>query len=189
MKYYYQTGVVKQKSITGGYKVIVLVLLLIIAAIYICLTALTPALGGWPLFNPNQTAQMVQADPPVKNSYKLYIPKLNVAANKGEINLTGNPASQDIVKVLGDTFKLGITPQQTKDDSPFYRLSQLHIGDNIFLDYNSHRYAYRVDKDSSKLKDGGLLLEAKGKNIVIKAQPIGTVAWHNGKAGINTETF
>ncbi len=189
MKYYYQTGVVKQKSIRGGYKIIVLALLLIAAAVYIGLTALTPALGGWPLFNPNQTAQMIQADPPVKKSYKLYIPKLNVVAGKSQVNLTGDPTSQDIVKILGDTFKLGVTPKQTKDDSPFYRLDQLRNGDNIFLDYHSHRYAYRVEKNDSNLNDGGLLLRAKGKKIIIKAQPIGTVAWRNGKAAINTAAF
>ena len=188
MKYYYQTGIAEKKHSSSRLKLVLVFLALVVAVAYASFLAVTPALGGWPLAKPDQAAHVVQTTQPSKDSYKLYIPKLNVVAGGKQVKLTGNPSDQDIVKVIGNTFQLGLTPEQTKDNSPFYRLNQLHSGDSIFLDYQSQRYAYRVEDSSSKLGKGGLLLRAKGKST-IKAKPIGIVAWRNGKPAIDTEAF
>ncbi len=188
MKYYYQTGVAEKKHGSSRLKIVLIFLALVVAVAYASFLAVTPALGGWPLTKPDQAARVVQTTQPSKDSYKLYIPKLNVVASDKKVKLNGNPSEQDIVKIIGNTFKLGLTPDQTKDNSPFYRLNQLRSGDSIFLDYKAQRYAYRVESSSSELSKGGLLLRADGKKVV-KAEPIGIVAWRNGKPAINTEAF
>lgn len=188
MKYYYQTGIAEKDHSSNRLKIAIILLALAVVAAYVGLLVATPALGGWPLVNPRQASKVVQTTPPVKQGYKLYIPKLNVVASDDQVKLTGNPAKQDIVKISGATFQLGVTPEQTKNDSPFYRLNQLRSGDNIFLDYHAQRYAYRVEDSNTKLDDGGLLLHASGKSNV-KAEPVGVVAWRNGKPAIDTEAF
>ena len=188
MKYYYQTGVAEKDHSSRRLKIAIILLALILAAAYVGLLAATPALGGWPFVNPNKASKVVQTTQPTKEGYKLYIPKLNVVASDSQVKLNGSPSKKDVVKISGSTFQLGVTPQQTKNNSPFYRLNQLHSGDNIFLDYHAQRYAYRVESPNAKLDEGGLLISAKGKANV-KAEPIGVVAWRNGKPGIDTEAF
>lgn len=186
MKYHYQEGISDKKKEGSKSKLVFLSIVGLLAVGYGVFLSLTPALNGWPLVPIDETANALQSSNPGENGNRLYIPRLNVSSPTNELQIDGNPKNEDVV-VEGQRFKIGLTPQQTRQTSPFYNLDKLNPGDEIFLDYNNTRYAYRVSKDTNN-EDSVLTLRAPG-GPTVKAQSVGTVARENGKLEVQDQAF
>jgi hypothetical protein len=116
----------------------------------------------------------------------------------------GNPVSGGNFVLAAHRFNLGLTPYQTRDNSPFYHIGTLQLGDDVYVDYDGVRYAYKVDKvykiDSpemafeSRTKDSRLTMYSLGSSgpevggDVIEAQPVGTIAWLNGQPRLKSQS-
>ncbi|MCA9339016.1 hypothetical protein KC939_01590 [Candidatus Saccharibacteria bacterium] len=184
MKYHYQEGISDRKE--GGKLKLVLLSIVALAAIgYTGFISLTPALNGWPLTPIDETADALESSNPGEKGNQLYIPRLNVSSPIDNLSLEGNPSKEDDkVTIQGKSFQLGLTPQQTRESSPFYYLDKLQSGDEIFLDYNNTRYAYRVSS-----KDDSNLTLKSSSGATIKAEAVGTVARENGKLEVEGSAF
>lgn len=58
----------------------------------------------------------------------------------------GNPEKGGNFILSAHRFELGVTPQQTKEKSPFYNVGRLAVGDEIKIFYGMHWYVYRINK-------------------------------------------
>lgn len=132
--------------------------LLLIAGTYLLITALAPAVP--PQRQPesiytNTTGQSIE----IIKENRLYIPAISVdvAINEGTAAVlekgawhrkpeNGNPEKGGNFVVSAHRFELGLTPQQTQTESPFYHIDRLQTGDRLFVDYNQKRYTYEVTK-------------------------------------------
>ncbi len=56
----------------------------------------------------------------------------------------GDPEKGGNFIVSAHRFELGITPQQTRAKSPFYKLDSLNVGDEFKVKFNQKDYTYRV---------------------------------------------
>jgi hypothetical protein len=181
MRYDYKKGVI-EKDKNGHKKLWLGFFGIFIIALYSGVLATTLFLNGWPFDSFDETAKVVKATKPSKDSDKLYIPVLNLENKlEGSLKISGKPGRGE-AKIDGSEFGLGITPGSLRNASPFFNLSKLKDGDEIFVDKNGVRYAYKV---KSKIKDNDQLI-LKTKSVKITAEPIGTVAWQDGKAQLNS---
>ncbi len=185
MKYHYQEGISDKKKGNKG-KLVFFSIFGLLAIGYGGLLALTPALNGWPLVPIDETAHALQSSDPGEEGNKLYIPRLNVSSPVSSLTIKGNPSEENSITIKGQSFQLGLTPEQTRESSPFYYLDKLQTGDEIFLDYNSTRYAYRVG--GGKTSSSALILQASN-GVTVKAEAIGTVARENGKLEVQDSAF
>lgn len=184
MKYHYQEGISDKKE-GSKLKLVFLSVAGILAIGYAGFISLTPVLNGWPLTPIDETASALESSDPGEKGNQLYIPRINVSSPISTLSLEGNPAKEnDKVTIYGKSFQLGLTPQQTRESSPFYYLDKLQSGDEIFLDYNSTRYAYRVSS-----KDDSSLTLKSSNGATIKAEAVGTVARENGRLEIEDSAF
>lgn len=181
MKYHYQEGVSDKKE-GSKVKLVFFSVVGLFAIGYAGLLSLTPALNGWPLAPVDETANALQSSNPGEKGNKLYIPRINVSSPIDNLSLEGNPSKEDDkVTIQGESFQLGLTPQQTRENSPFYYLDKLQSGDEIFIDYSNTRYAYRVNS-----KDGSNLTLKSSSGATINAEAVGTVARENGKLEVDS---
>lgn len=204
MKYHFKEGVEKQKS--RGWAAFSL--LGIFGGIYVLVNALSPAL--FEAVTPaDATAKRLVSQQPEAASDRAYIPKINVtvpiipvegderlALQDGAIQRStssGNPREGGNYVLVANRFSLGLTPQQTKSQSPFYYINKLAAGDDIYIDYEGTRYAYEVaehkivpaasEEIEARTEQPRLTLyasSAQGHEVVI-AKPIGKVVWQGGK--------
>ncbi len=56
----------------------------------------------------------------------------------------GDPVQGGNFILSAHRFQLGMTPQQTRAKSPFYKLDQLETGDKITITFNKKTYTYEV---------------------------------------------
>jgi sortase A len=108
----------------------------------------------------------------------------------------GDPVSGGNFVLAAHRFNLGLTPQQTRLKSPFYYIDKLGQGDDVYVDYQGVRYAYKVSKRykvnadqvsiEARTADARLTMYScdlggpqKGREVV-EALPVGTIAWLNG---------
>ncbi|MDO4773983.1 MAG: sortase [Candidatus Saccharibacteria bacterium] len=144
--------------------------LLIIAAIfliggggYLLVTAFSPFLLSQ-FIDPtnNTTTQLLETtaskpEPERFREQRIYIPKIDVnviyTAGGPETLATGawwrkshngNPKDGGNFVIAAHRFQIGPTPHRTINNSPFYNIDRLKVGDNITVDYDGSRYEYTI---------------------------------------------
>lgn len=137
-------------------------------------------LNGWPLSEIDTTAKIIKTTKPT--STKIYIPAINLAADGGSVKIKGDPSFSDVT-VSGSRIGFGVTPASLREASPFYNLSMVKSGDEIFLDNQGTRYVYKVS-DSVGPEDTKLTIKTNQKTVVAKT--VGTVTWDSGKANLQS---
>ena len=158
------------------------------------------------------TARKLTTSKPNLAENRLYLPQINVdiAIKDGEASDLlssnawhrssngGDPKQGGNYVVAANRFSLGLSPFQTRAKSPLYHLNELQNGDQIYVDFEGTRYAYEVTKkyestvsesdiDGSTGDDELTLYSCESNNPdqirdVVKAKPVGTIAWVNGTA-------
>ncbi|HET6747358.1 MAG TPA: class E sortase [Candidatus Saccharimonadales bacterium] len=106
---------------------------------------------------------------------RLYIPKLKLNVPYGITEEALNsgawhryPERGDSEKggnfiLAGHRFEMGWTYQEINKKSPFYHIDQLHVGDDIFIDFNGKRYQYKIE-DRLKVKPTQIEIEASSND-------------------------
>lgn len=121
------------------------------------LVALAPTYT--PIQRPQAMAQKLQEQPKPKEN-RLYIPAIgvDVAIVEGTTEAVlekgawhrqpqnGNPEKGGNFVLSAHRFQMGITPDQTNAKSPFYHIDKIKVNDEIHVDYNGRRYAYKVTR-------------------------------------------
>lgn len=74
-----------------------------------------------------------------------------------------SPSSGNTVEIAAKGFQLSITPQETRQKSPFHLLGKLREGDAVEITINGATYGYRV----SSVKSGNPTDQDKQKNRLI----------------------
>lgn len=178
---------------------------------YMLINALAPAVPILSNRPPDATAKKLLSQHPGEEGNRLYIPQINVdvAVVEGDSELAlekgawhrnpqnGDPIESGNFVLSAHRFLLGMTPSETRAQSPFYHIDKLKVGDEIFVDYEGKRYAYTVNKkyavseDATEIEapseDAKLTLyscDLRGPEAgreVIEAKPVGTVAWNGNK--------
>ena len=209
MNYNYRTGATlqrKQKPV-----IMVFALILLIGGLYLGANFLGAAVPASVMGEAESVTEKLTERQPELKQNRLYVPKIGVdvevVAGVDEKALeggawhrepqNGDPISGGNFVLAAHRFNLGMTPYQTRAKSPFYHINQLQPGDDIYVDYEGVRYAYKVastykvDKDrtsiESRSKQSKLTMYScdlggpeKGRDV-IEAQPVGTIAWLNGQ--------
>lgn len=132
---------------------------LILLGAYLTFTALSPLIFTASL-NPTSnpvTEKLAKTTPQIPED-RLYIPKIavDVPFKSGDAAVMengawwrhparGNPADGGNFILSAHRFLMGFTPEQTYRQSPFYRLHDLAVGDQIIVDYRGHRYTYLIE--------------------------------------------
>lgn len=179
MKYHYQKGVT-EKDKKGHVKMWVGFLTLFSVISYGAFIFAVLNLNGWPLSDISTTAKVVKTSKPTTE--KIFIPAINLTANSASVKVKGDPSYSDVT-VSGSTFGFGITASALRQASPFYNLSQLKDGDEIFLDSDGVRYVYKIVKSVSS-DEQKLTIKSDQKTVVAKT--VGVVNWDNGKPVLET---
>jgi LPXTG-site transpeptidase (sortase) family protein len=146
-----------QKWLVSGKVWSVVGCLALAAGVYLLLTALAPSYI--PSGQTEAVKQKLRAAPEIKED-RLYISAIGVdvaivegdseaALEKGAWHRrpqNGNPEKGGNFVLSAHRFQMGITPQQTSGRSPFYNIDKLKEGDEIQVDYNKKRYAYKISR-------------------------------------------
>lgn len=178
MKYHYQEGIT-EKDKKGHKKGWLAFFAVMGTAVYGGFLFVNLALNGWPLDPIDKTAKLVKSAKPGSMGDHLFIPAINLSSGfSGSLRQSGHP-KEDTVIVNGSPLALAVTPGTLRASSPFFNIDNLKEGDEVFLDNDKTRYAYRISNtpDNKKKK-----LVMQGKNKKLTAEVIGTVAWHSGQA-------
>lgn len=61
----------------------------------------------------------------------------------------GNPAEGGNFMLCGQRFKFGVTPNQTKENSPFYHIEKLEKDDKVDIYYEGQWYSYQISEKKS----------------------------------------
>lgn len=211
MTYNYKNGVQKSKNSRW----LILPLLGIVVGVYMLINTIWPALPEV-MSDPQATAKKLVALEPTLTEDRIYIPKVNadvaivqidgnekLALERGAIQRSpssGNPRDGGNFVVAAHRFDLGFTPAQTKARSPFYRIDKLAVGDEIYVDFQGTRYAYKVE-NKKLVESSAVEIEARtdddrltmyscelagpeaGREVIF-AKPIGKVVWSTGSPKI-----
>lgn len=186
MRYHHQIGAMKERKGIGKGKIAFLLLLVVPVVGYAGFLALLPGVGGWPVKDPEDVVNRVRTISPGSEGDKLFIPRLNVVVDlqSRDASVDGEFGLNKIGSISAERFAFGVTPEHILKASPFYRLDQLTVGDEFYIDFDGTRYAYKVSDSVSDTSH--VVLKTKDENVAINAEPIGTVAWHNGEPRIET---
>jgi len=208
MRYVFGRGVIKQKN----WKVLIVPVLMVLGVAYLAVTYYAPALL-YAIEPADVTAKKLVATRPQALDNRLYIPKINgdikilpsqrdeaEALHEGAVNRepnNGTPSTDGNFVLAANRFNVGLTPLQTKSQSPLYHVTKLKKDDDIYIDYSGVRYAYKVeelrlvgpnvDDLVSRTNDKQLtLLVAEtagkdGKRNVIIAKQVGRIVWSDNK--------
>lgn len=215
MNYNYRTGATLQRK----KKPIVLVvsLLLLVGGLYLGANFLGAAVPASVMGETEMVTQKLTERQPELKQDRLYVPKIGVdvevvkGVNEQALEggawhrepQNGDPISGGNFVLAAHRFNLGYTPYNTRAKSPFYHIDQLQLGDDIYVDYQGVRYAYKVASkykvDSnqtsieSRSKESKLTMYScdlggpeKGREV-IEAQPVGTIAWLNGQPRLKAQ--
>ncbi len=175
MKYHHKSGII-EKDKKDHPKIWVTFFIFFALVGYSGFLYATVALNGWPVSAPDQTARVVKTTKPGGSGDYLFIPAINVSAPVGSVIEQVGIPGEDKVALQGKTLALGATVDAVRTASPFYNLSLLKDDDEVFLDHEEVRFAYRVAKKSTHEKR--LILTSGDKKVI--AEPVGKVAWDNG---------
>lgn len=214
MRYTYHSGFERKKH---RLLPILLGSLLLLGGVYILAVSLAPALPDWAA-DTQATANKLTVSQPTVGENRLYIPQINVdvatveivgseaaSLEKGAIHrapASGNPKDGGNYVLAAHRFTMGLTPQQTRLKSPFYHIDKVAVGDQLYVDYDGTRYAYKVTEKrlvepsevsiEARTKSDRLTLYSctlsgarDGREVVI-AEPIGTVTWTDGQPKVKS---
>jgi sortase A len=131
--------------------------LALVGGIYVLLVALAPIYT--PSMSPQAINHKLQKTSEIKEN-RLYIPAIGVDVAIVEGNSeavlekgawhrrpeNGNPEKGGNFVLSAHRFQMGLTPQQTSAQSPFYHIDKLKEGDVIRVDYNEKRYTYEISR-------------------------------------------
>lgn len=172
-RYHYREGVTLDKK-KSRWLLIFVGIIVIAAAIYVTAVYLAPQLVTVPFtrLTVDATNNKIQHSKPGQYGDHLFIPQINVdvaigtGGDKSQLDLgawqrnpdLGDPEKGGNFVLSGRKFALDMTPQWTRDKSPFYNLGKLKDGDELTLDYKGKRYVYKIDKT---LTAAGANLEQK----------------------------
>ena len=207
--YNYRTGAQSQKKRKPA--IIVVAMALFTGGLYLGVNSLGAAVPASVVGETNLVADTLTKRQPDLKEDKLYVPKIgvDVAVVKGVDEKTleggawhrepqnGDPVTGGNFVLAAHRFNLGLTPTQTRANSPFYHIDKLEMGDDIYVDYKGVRYAYKVSRlykvdetqvsIESRTEDSQLTMYTcdlggpeKGREDV-EAKPVGTIAWLNGQ--------
>jgi sortase (surface protein transpeptidase) len=205
MTYHFLDGVAEDKRKIRK-STLLIVLLVLFIGLYTLAVFLWPKLPPGLLAGGVKTAERLQNEQPGQHGDRLFIPQLNIDIPIGQGDAkalndgawwgapeNGNPREGGNFVLSAYGFRLGLTPQQTRDGSPFHHLSRLQIDDEIFVDYEGVRYVYKVSNKypapdnineiEQRTEEARLTLYATNSfgdstgSDVIEAEPVGTVAW------------
>ena len=208
MTYNYRTGADSKKKYSRLF--VVMPILGMLCGGYILINTLAPSVPGSAFGETDLVSKKVTQRQPMLKENRLYVPKLgiDVAVVTGVDDKTleggawhrvpqnGDPVSGGDFVLAAHRFNLGLTPQQTRLKSPFYYIDKLGQGDDVYVDYQGVRYAYKVSKRykvnadqvsiEARTADARLTMYScdlggpqKGREVV-EALPVGTIAWLNG---------
>jgi len=160
-RYHYREGVKLDKKKSRWF-VILIGIIIIAAAAYVAAVYLAPQLVTVPFTSLTADATNVKIQRSKVDQYgdHLFLPQINVdvaigeGGDKSQLNSgawqrnteLGNPEKGGNFVLSGHKFVLDMTPQWTRDKSPFYNLGKLKEGDELTLDYKGKRYVYKVDR-------------------------------------------
>lgn len=170
MRYDYRDGVKLDKK-RPTWIIWAVVGLILIGGLYWLVNYMSPQLVSMPLSQKaTADATINKMESTTPSGKHLYLPQINVdlpintgsnssvladsAWQKQNVKLTDKGTA--VICAIG--FNLSFTPWQTHDNSPFYNLAKLTTGDEIYADYESARYAYKVtdisqfDGNDAKIK-------------------------------------
>jgi hypothetical protein len=179
MKYHYQQGIIEKDK--KGHKKGWLAFFIVIGVLaYGGFDFATLALNGFPVQAIDNTAKLIKNTKPGSLGNHLFIPAINLTAQVGASSLrqSGDPQNSSVT-LKGSQLAFGLTPTSLRASSPFFNLSQIKTGDQIFLDSGGTRYVYRV---VSMISGAQKKLTLETKNSKLIAEAIGTVALHDGSA-------
>lgn len=204
MKYSYREGIDTRKS----HKWLLIFVGVSLVVIYMISNYFAPAVLY--VTQPGDTtAKRLVSDVPSPEEDKLYIPKINAtvpiadgttdetsALVKGAMQKypdSGDPKNGGNYVLTADRFKLGLEPRDTFAKSPFYHLDKLGVDDDVYVDFEGERYAYKITKTQmlsqsdetnfSRTKNKTLTVySAHGSsNRILTAKMIGKVVWTSGQ--------
>lgn len=142
MRYDYREGVKLDKK-KPKWPLWLVAVIGLAAGAYYAANNLSAQLVSMPLSaraTPDATMQKMQASLPGEGH--LYVPQLNVDLPID----TPKPDKQQLLTVKAAYFKLGSTPWETREQSVFYNLDKLQVGDELYLDHQAKRYAFVVQE-------------------------------------------
>lgn len=208
MKYTYREGLKKPR----GLQWTVIPLFAIVATAYVAVNYFAPVI--YYVKGPaDRTAKLLITTRPEEKENKLYIPKINVTVDvlpiesseamsleNGAIQRaqdSGNPKEGGTYVLTAQRLSLEPTPERTYTASPFYHLSKVADNDDIYLDYEGVRYAYKVLSRSS-VNASDTSIESRDDTVqlvlyptqvdgmdkekqVVKAKMVGRIIWVDDK--------
>lgn len=132
---------------------------LIAVGAYLLLLVLAPVVPFIPAAHNGVSITMPAHDNPTDTRNRIQIPKiaLEVAFHEGGADQLengawhryperGNPEMGGNFILSAHRFKIGLTPSQTKYNSPFYNIDLVVVGDPIRIFYDGRWYDYEVTK-------------------------------------------
>ena len=175
MRYYRHKGVI-EKDKKSHAKAWTAVFVVATIAMYGGLLYGAAALNGWPVDNYDMVARKIKTTEPSTQRDVLYLPSLNTQATVGK-EVKKNGAVGKVVTITGKHLTLHWSPLKVRSESPFFNLDQLKDGDQVFLDDNGVRYAYKIESNS-QVADRLELTDGTTKR---SARAVGTIAWEDGR--------
>ncbi len=198
---------------------ILVAVLLFVGGLYLLYNTLSPMLPDVTT-DSQAVAKKLSSSQPTVGEDRIYMPQINVdvpivevapnetearALDRGAIHRapgSGSPKNGGNYVVAAHRFTLGITPAQTRAKSPFYHIDQMQVGDQLYVDYEGTRYAYKIFKKETvaataveieqRTTEPQLtvysceLSGSRDGREVLLAKLLGTVTWENGEAKIQT---
>lgn len=135
------------------YASITLAIILLVGGLYLLVMSQKPT-----LLVPDLRPTVIEAPEEVKDK-QVIIPKIgvNVEIKEGDQSVLktgawhrfperGDPEKGGNFIVSGHRFVMGYTPKATKEQSFFYNIDKLAIGDTILIDWQKQRYTYKITK-------------------------------------------
>ncbi len=132
---------------------------LIVAGCYLLALVFAPTLSIFPASDKGLSIDMPAHDSNTDTRNRIQIPKiaLEVAFHEGGADQLengawhryperGNPEMGGNFILSAHRFKIGLTPSQTKYNSPFYNIGLVSVGDPIRIFYDGRWYDYEVTK-------------------------------------------
>ncbi len=214
MTYNHRTGATKKH--TKRPAAVLVSLMLLVAGSYVGINVLGAVVPSAVTGETDKVTKTLTKRQPELQEDRLYIPKIgvdvNVVEGATEESLeggawhrapeNGDPITGGNFVLAAHRFNLGFTPSQTRAKSPFYHIDKLQTGDDIYVDYQGVRYAYKIASKykvpstqveiESRTKDSLLTLYScnlagpeQGREV-IQAKPVGTIAWLDGQPKLKT---
>lgn len=172
------------------YLLAIVVLFLVVYGVLLLLSPKLPVFGS----DIESTAKYYQKN----NINYIKISRINLITNleSGEtpvleknvwLKSSSTPKDSGPIEIIAKGFQLSLTPESTKQKSPFHLLDKLQEGDAIEVGYDSKTYGYRVKSiksglpnDADKQKNTLWLYAVKAINepdesTVVLAEPINPI--------------